>query len=175
VRITALEEYGLRCLVQLARHGASKPMTAREIADREGLTVEYVTQLLVRLRQAGLVRSVRGSKGGFLLVGDPASLTMGDVARAIGEPLLERLCASFTGSRAACIHDGLGCGILGFWTEVADKVHGVLDGYTLLDLTRKVPEAPTHPDPLAPAVASKEPVAAPPAVPSAPSRAPGKS
>ncbi len=147
MKITALEEYGLRCLVQLARHGAEAPLAAREIAAAEGLTVEYVTQLLVRLRHAGLVRSVRGSHGGFFLTRRPEAMTMGDVSRALGEPLLERLCAAYTGTRTSCIHEGAACGILDFWTDIAGKVHGVLDGYTLRDLAVRmdpVREAPAR-------------------------------
>jgi Rrf2 family protein len=143
VKITALEEYGLRCLVQLARRGPGSPVSAREIAEAEGLTVEYVTQLLVKLRHAGLARSVRGSRGGFLLTRPAASLTMGDVTRALGDPFLERLCSAYTGTRSTCVHDGAGCGILGFWTDIALRVHAVLDGYTLKDLAdRMESEAP---------------------------------
>jgi Rrf2 family protein len=156
MKITALEEYGLRCLVQLARHAPGTPLSAREIAAAEGLTVEYVTQLLVRLRQAGLVRSVRGSRGGFHLTRPPADLTMGDVTRALGEPLLDRLCASYTGTRATCIHQGSACGILDFWSDIAGKVHGVLDGYTLEDLARRMEAAP--PEGAAPAAPRATPV-----------------
>jgi Rrf2 family protein len=141
MKITALEEYGLRCLVHLARLGngvGGAPVSAREIAEAEGLTVEYVTQLLVRLRHAGLVSSVRGSRGGFLLTRPPEEMTMGDVSRALGEPLLERLCAAYTGTRPACVHEGTSCGILEFWSDIAEKVHGVLDGYTLRDLAGRM-------------------------------------
>ncbi len=138
MKITALEEYGLRCLVQLARKEGCEPLSAREIAEAEGLSVEYVTQLLVKLRHAGLVRSVRGSRGGFHLTRSPETMTMGDVTRALGEPLLERLCASYTGTRPTCIHEGAGCGILDFWSDIAGKVHGVLDGYTLKDLADRM-------------------------------------
>jgi len=65
-------------------------------------------------------------------------MTMGDVSRALGEPLLERLCAAYTGTRPTCIHDGAGCGILDFWTDIADRVHSVLDGYTLKDLADRM-------------------------------------
>ena len=140
MKITALEEYGLRCLVQLAGRQGVEPLSAREIAEAEGLTVEYVTQLLVRLRHAGLVTSVRGSHGGFLLTRPPESMTMGDVTRALGEPLLERLCASYTGTRPTCIHEVGSCGILDFWSDIAGKVHGVLDGYTLKDLAVRMAE-----------------------------------
>jgi Rrf2 family protein len=138
MKITAAEEYGLRCLVQLARRREAGPLSAREIAAAEGLTVEYVTQILVRLRHAGLVRSVRGSRGGFHLTSPADTLTMGDVSRALGGPLLERLCASYTGTRSTCIHEGSGCGILDFWTDIAGKVHAVLDGYTLQDLADRM-------------------------------------
>ncbi len=143
MKITSLEEYGLWCLVHLARRragggAAAAPVSAREVAEAEGLSVEYVTQLLVRLRHAGLVRSVRGSRGGFLLTRDPGDTTMGDVSRALGEPLLERLCSAHTGTLQACVHEGADCGILDFWTDIAGKVHGVLDGYTLRDLAERM-------------------------------------
>lgn len=148
MKITALEEYGLRCLVQLARRGPGVPVSAREIAEAEGLTVEYVTQLLVKLRHAGLARSVRGSRGGFLLTRAPESMTMGDVTRALGEPFLERLCSSYTGNRSACIHEGAGCGILGFWTDISRKVHAVLDDYTLKDLADRMESESPRPTPV---------------------------
>jgi len=141
MKITALEEYGLRCLVHLARRGGGEPavpVSAREIAEAEGLSVEYVTQLLVKLRHGGLVSSVRGSRGGFLLTRPAEAMTMGDVSRALGEPLLERLCAAYTGTRSACVHEGASCGILEFWSDIAEKVHGVLDGYTLRDLAERM-------------------------------------
>jgi Rrf2 family protein len=141
MKITALEEYGLRCLVQLAGAAPGVPVTARSIARKEGLSVEYVTQLLVRLRQAGLVTSVRGSKGGFLLAKPPESLTIGDVSRALDEPMLDRLCASFTGTRNTCVHEG-GCGILAFWTDLSERLHGVLDRYTLADLSERMGRLP---------------------------------
>ena len=140
MKITALEEYGLRCLVHLARDGSGEPVAAREIARGEGLTVEYVTQILVRLRHAGLVRSVRGSRGGFFLTRPPAAMTMGDVSRALGEPLVDRLCSSYTGTRTACVHEGGDCAILDFWSDIAGKVHSVLDGYTLRDLAVRMEE-----------------------------------
>lgn len=141
MKITAVEEYGLRCLVQLARAEQGVPLPASVVARREGLSLDSVTQLLVKLRQAGLVTSVRGSKGGFLLARPPERMTIGHVSRALDEPMLDRLCSSFTGTRDACIHEG-GCGILDFWTDLAGRVHSVLDGYTLADLADRMGPVP---------------------------------
>ena len=67
MKITAQEEYGLRCLLRLARAGDGRSLTIPEIAADEGLSVPYVAKLLAVLRQAGLIESVRGRSGGYRL------------------------------------------------------------------------------------------------------------
>ena len=67
MRVTAMQEYGLRCMLQLATHNSDVPLAVREIAKRERLTPVYVEKILVNLRRAGLVKSVRGVNGGYAL------------------------------------------------------------------------------------------------------------
>ena len=68
MKITAQEEYGLRCILQLASMPAEEPLAGSEIARREGLSYPYVEKLLWTLKKAGLTRSHRGVKGGYVLV-----------------------------------------------------------------------------------------------------------
>src|SRR5712692_973158 len=89
MKITAQEEYGLRCLLRLARASRDEPLTIPEIAAAEHLSVPYVAKLLSVLRQAGLIESVRGRYGGYHLVEEPSEIRLGPVLRALGEPLFD--------------------------------------------------------------------------------------
>ena len=83
MKVTAQEEYGLRCIVQLARHHGEVPLSGRTIAEQEGLSIDYVTKLLMILRKTGLVQSIRGIKGGFTLTREPQSILVGEVMRSL--------------------------------------------------------------------------------------------
>ena len=97
MRITKQEEYGVRCILQLVTTG-DIPLTTQEIAAREGLSVVYVTKLLIMLRRAGLVKSVRGVSGGYLLARVPERITVGQVMRALGWSFLdESVCQHYPG------------------------------------------------------------------------------
>src|SRR3954452_4189730 len=89
MKISAQEEYGLRCLLRLAQSGPKASATLPEIAAAEGLSVPYAAKLLSVLRQAGLIESVRGRSGGYHLARRPEDIRLGAVMRALGEPLFE--------------------------------------------------------------------------------------
>src|SRR5262245_50775452 len=89
MKITAQEEYGLRCLLRLAGAYGGKTLTIPEIAQAENLSQPYVAKLLGVLRQAGLIESVRGRTGGYRLALPPAQVRLGGVLLALGEPLYD--------------------------------------------------------------------------------------
>ena len=82
MRITTWAEYGLICALHLAKRAGEGPITGREIASGERLPADYVEQILLRLRRAGLVQSVRGAKGGYFLAKDPEVISVRDVMAA---------------------------------------------------------------------------------------------
>src|SRR5262249_58819187 len=82
MKITAQEEYGLRCLLRLARADGHS-LTIPEIAAVEGLSSPYVAKILAVLRQAGLIESVRGRAGGYRLAKSPAEIGLGSVLMSI--------------------------------------------------------------------------------------------
>src|SRR5438477_2811342 len=88
VKITAQEEYGLRCLLRLA---SSEPesLTLPEISASEGLSVAYVAKLMAALRDAGLITSVRGRSGGYRLAKSPDGIGLGSLLLMLGEPLYD--------------------------------------------------------------------------------------
>src|SRR5262245_18829470 len=102
MKITAQEEYGLRCLLRLAQAGEGQSLTIPEIATKEGLSPPYVAKLLAVLRQAGLIESVRGRAGGYRLARVAASINLGAVLLVLGEPLFEEpsFCLEHAGTGA---------------------------------------------------------------------------
>src|SRR5205807_4047952 len=89
MKITAQEEYGLRCLLRLARAAEGESLTLPEIAAAEGLSVPYVAKLLTGVRQAGMIESVRGRSGGYRLARRPAEIGLGSLLLVLGEPLFD--------------------------------------------------------------------------------------
>lgn len=138
MKITAQEEYGLRCLLQVARTAVDLPsLTIPEIAAAEGLSPPYVAKLLRILRQGGLIESVRGRAGGYRLAGSPAQITVGEVLRVLGEPLFEEpdYCRQHAGTegRGTCVHAGA-CTLRALWATLEEWMRRTLDRVTLLDL-----------------------------------------
>jgi Rrf2 family protein len=107
VRITTLAEYGVICALHLARRSAEGPITGREIAELERLPGDYVEQILLRLRRAGIVRSTRGARGGYALAREAADISIRDVIEAsetttfdlhcVTHPVGEERCSSSSG------------------------------------------------------------------------------
>src|SRR6266571_2676492 len=101
MKVSAQEEYGLRCMLQLARRqkgGLEHPLTLSEMAREEGLTVPHVAKLIRRLRKAGLVRSVLGRTGGYTLSRDACSVSVAEVLGALGGKLYDTdYCARYSG------------------------------------------------------------------------------
>lgn len=105
MRITAIEEYGLRCLLTLARREQGEQISIAEIATIEGLSVPYVSKLLAILRRAELVSAARGRTGGFTLARDPRDVSLYEVLTALGGPLIDpEHCQKRSGQLDKCVH-----------------------------------------------------------------------
>lgn len=137
MKITALEEYGLRCVLRLAMNPGGGALTVAEIAQNEGLTVPYVGKLMSLLRQNGIVDSVRGRGGGYALSRPAAEITVEEVVNALGDPLFSAdYCESHPGTLDVCSHQG-NCGIRSVWQVLGDMIHKVLRATTLADLCQQ--------------------------------------
>ena len=107
MRITAAEEYGLRCLLVLARRGPGEQASIPEVAQSEGISTPYASKLLSMLRKAGLVKAVRGRKGGFCITRPASEITLYEVITALGGPLIDPdHCSRWTGQLEVCVHGG---------------------------------------------------------------------
>ncbi len=134
MRLSAREEYGLRCLLYLARAAPDASVTIGEIAKAESLTEANVAKLMRLLRQAGLVKSMRGRKGGYTLTTPPERLSVSRIVDAVGERLRHACdCGRFSGLGERCVH-GDDCAMRGLFAGIDQMVHRFLSGWTLADL-----------------------------------------
>src|SRR5688572_33493527 len=136
MKVTAMQEYGLRCMLQLVLYKSEKPLTVREIAEKERLTPVYVEKILVTLRRAGLVKSLRGVNGGYVLSRPAKGISVALVLGALGQvDLGKNLCKRFTGTASECVHMG-DCGIRPVWGLLTRYIYGFLDQLNLEQLVQ---------------------------------------
>ena len=134
MHLSSQEEYGLRCLLQVAAHGAPEPLSIAQIAVAEGISPEYTAKLMRLLRQGGLVDSTRGAGGGYRLALPPAKITIWDAIRVLGNPFFPAsFCSTYPGQLADCVHSS-DCSVRVVWSAVEGALRGVLEGISLADL-----------------------------------------
>ena len=140
MKLSAQEEYGLRCLLRVANAGDGGSVTIPAIAEAEALSVAYVGKLMSILRQNEFVQSVRGQTGGYVLARPPEKIPVADVLAALGGRLFEPgFCDDFAGLGPICTHS-VDCSVRSLWRAVQQAVDLVLAGVTLKDLLRKESE-----------------------------------
>ncbi|UCC79059.1 MAG: Rrf2 family transcriptional regulator [Candidatus Zixiibacteriota bacterium] len=134
MKITAIEEYGLRCMVLLARHGNEDPLTLPEFAEKEGVSAPYAGKLLMILKRSGLVKAVRGRRGGYVLVKPPEEIKLKEIFEALGKPVFSTAhCDKYTGENEICVHSG-DCTVKNIWQTFEGFIGSFLERVTLADL-----------------------------------------
>jgi Rrf2 family protein len=135
MKLSAQEEYGLRCLLQLGRRDLSQSLTIPEISQAEGISTHNVAKLLRILRQHNFVTSARGQHGGYTIARPAAQIVVGEVLAALGGRLYEpSFCDHFGGSETSCLHSSTECSVRSLWSRVQQAVDQVLGQTTLHDL-----------------------------------------
>jgi len=139
MRITTWAEYGLICSLHLAQRAHEGPVTGRDMATRERLPVDYVEQILLRLRRANIVKSTRGAHGGYSLARPSDEISVRDVIAASELTTFDLHCVSHPvdDERCAASH---ACSIRPVWVLLQQKIDAVLDGVHLSDLMHEEPE-----------------------------------
>jgi Rrf2 family protein len=133
VRITTLAEYGVICALHLARRFGEGPITGREIAEAEQLPGDYVEQILLRLRRAGIVDSTRGARGGYRLGRAPTEISIRDVIEASEVTTFDLHCVTHPVGEERCASSHT-CSIRPVWVLLQKKIDDVLQGVRLSDL-----------------------------------------
>jgi Rrf2 family transcriptional regulator, iron-sulfur cluster assembly transcription factor len=133
MRITTWAEYGLICALHLARRVDEGAITGREIASKERLPADYVEQILLRLRRAGIIHSTRGAHGGYSLARSPEEISVRDVIAASEHTTFDLHCVSHPVGEERC-SAAQSCSIRPVWVLLQQKIDGVLESVHLVDL-----------------------------------------
>lgn len=133
MKISAQEEYGLRCLLQLAGLKNGESLTLPQIAEREGISTANAGKLMWLLNKAGFVTSTRGTKGGYFLSRPANEIRLNEIIKVLDEDVLAKHCDSYTGVLDRCVHKG-DCGIRPVIVGLHEIVEHALSQITLASL-----------------------------------------
>jgi Rrf2 family protein len=135
--ITSKSRYALKVMMDLAMHQEKDLEQRHDIAARQGIPLDYLDQILLRLRAGGLIESVRGRSGGFKLIIAPKDITVWDILNASEESLYPVQCLTeFTNQSEACVASDL-CSTRGPWEEIISSVRQRLTEISLASLVEK--------------------------------------
>src|SRR5262245_40956182 len=133
MKISVQEEYGLRCLVQLANLRDGESLTLPQIAEREGISTANAGKLMWLLNKAGFVHSTRGTKGGYFLARTAGDIHLSEIIRVLDQDVLTKHCEIYTGVLDSCVHNG-DCGIRPVIVGLHEIVENALSQITLAQL-----------------------------------------
>lgn len=134
MKLSSHEEYGLRCLLQVARQGVGGSTTIPEISRNEGISEPYAAKLLRVLRQSGFVKAARGKAGGYTLASPAENICVGDALSALGGRLYdESFCRRHVGIETNCAHSAQ-CAIRTLWRSLQNAIDELLQTTSVRDL-----------------------------------------
>jgi len=134
MRISSKGEYGLRALFDLTQRYGAGPVQSHDIHMRQDIDENYLNQILISLRKAGLIESVRGPQGGHRLARPPSQITLLEVVTALEGPLLPPDSARASGDTAQALDLDI---IREVWAGARDALESYLGGITLEDLAQR--------------------------------------
>ena len=138
MKLSAREQYGLRAMIELGQRHGDGPVSLSDVAGAQGLSLGYLEQILPLLKEANLVQSTRGARGGYELTRSPWQITVGDVVRALEEGQIMPLkCIHRTEGEEACNRTET-CAARDVWRRMHEGIVEVLDSTTLADLIEPV-------------------------------------
>jgi Rrf2 family protein len=138
MKVNTRVRYAIRMMADIARHGAGEPVPLSDVAERQGLSKLYLSQLATALRNASLLRSVWGNRGGYLLARPASEIKLLEIMEATDGPV----------NIIECVRDpeqcdrSARCEAIGVWRDINEAIMRVLARYTLEDLIRRRPRKP---------------------------------
>ena len=141
MKISTKIRYGTRAMLELAYHYGEGPIDLKEIANKEDISIKYLEQVIIPLRASGLVRSIRGSKGGYTLAKPPSEICINDLVEVLEGPL----------SLIECLNDPKACQRVtscvtrDIWKEVSETINGIFRSVTLEDMVNRKREKEEDP------------------------------
>lgn len=142
MRISTKGHYAVQAIVDIAMTGGGAPVSLGVIAQRQELSQNYLEQLFVKLRKAGLVRSVRGPGGGYTLSRDPSAITIGEIFAAVEESLTLIECAGEEMPGESLCSRADDCVTQSLWSKLCQSFNSLLFSITISDVIRGEIEFP---------------------------------
>jgi Rrf2 family protein len=133
MRLSTRSRYGTRAVLDIALHGDSGPVTLKEMSRRQDLSRKYLGQIINQLLTAGILESIRGPRGGYLLSRSPDQIRVGEIVRALDGSVAPSRCVENPG---VCERNG-NCATREIWTRVKESVESVIDETTVADLVAR--------------------------------------
>lgn len=130
MKLSTRGRYGLKAMFQLALHYGEGPISLNQIADKQNLSENYLEQLFSILRKEGLLNSVRGAQGGYMLSDSPENIKVGTILRALEGNMSPSECAIDDND---CSRED-GCATRLVWVKIKDSIDEVIDSITLQDM-----------------------------------------
>jgi Rrf2 family protein len=139
MKLSTRTRYGIRAILELAENQAKSPLQIKTIAEHQDISVKYLEQLMAMLKSAGFVRSIRGSKGGYILAMPPKQIKLSDVFNCLEGPVITTECVeneSYCSRTADCVARQI-------WAQVQKAIMTILESITLQDLVDKAKDRKT--------------------------------
>ena len=136
MNISTRGRYGLRALLEIAVQPDEEPVTIRDISQRQQMSVTYLEQILHKLKKAGIVRSIRGARGGYVLARKGDKITVNQIINALDGPISISYCDSPQLREKSCIGPSA-CVSRILWKGLENLIQGALSSVTLADLRKQ--------------------------------------
>jgi len=130
LRLSTRGQYGVRAMFEIAMGYPEKPVPIKEISERQDVSVAYLEQILNKLRNSGLIKSIKGPGGGYLLNRKPEDISIGDILKELEGPVAITSCLD---PHEGCVRVDR-CVTYMLWKSLGEKIEGFLDTVTLKDL-----------------------------------------
>ncbi len=133
MKLSTRTRYGIRAVIELAQHEEKRPLQLKAIAERQDISVKYLEQLMSMLRSSGLLRSIRGAKGGYILARPPEQINLSEIFRCLEGPVTTAECTEngdYCERSADCVAREV-------WIEVEAAIQKILRSITLADLVKR--------------------------------------
>jgi len=138
MKLSTLSRYGLRAMVDICNNQDSGPVSIRIISKRQRISVKYLEMILIPLKSKKLIKSTRGSNGGYELAKNPLKITVGDIIRIMDGPIIPVDCL---GKRNRKTCDKINsCATRLVWMRVKQAIDEIVDSVTLYELSQKQDE-----------------------------------
>ena len=135
MKISTKGRYGLRALIDLAQYSEIEPVSINSIAMRQGISERYLEQLMTLMKKAGLIKSIRGAGGGYVLAKEIEDISVGDVLRALEGNLQPVECAAFS-QEGSCEVSGV-CVTKYVWQRINESINKTVDEISLKQLVEE--------------------------------------